>query len=133
MRHLLLASVAFVAMTTGASANPFHGFHWFVPHYHHVAKPPVVTTPATPKASPQGGGSQNFTLCPTPAGIFICAVTAAIVVDEIGRAVAGPACATGKLTRKSYFGLVVDEPRLWRPLCKGAAKPPARHYYTLGK
>lgn len=86
--------------------------------YHHVITP-VVSKSST--AGGSGSGS-NWHLCPTPAGIFICAVTVMIVADEVKRSIDGPACATMK-PRRSWFGMVKDEPKLWRKLCKWKRDP----------
>lgn len=85
--------------------------------YHHVAYPVVKVV--TPKASPpvRHHGHHGKFLCFNPGGIVVCTVAVLIVIDEIKRTVDGPACATNKMTRKSWFGTVRDEPKLWRPLC----------------
>lgn len=81
----------------------------------YVHATPTVVAKAPPAG---GGGGGNWHLCPTPAGVFVvCPVVVGIVADEVKRTIEGPACATGKMTRRSYFGIVRDEPKLWRPLC----------------
>lgn len=78
--------------------------------YHHVIAPVVSKSVAT-----GGGGSSsgNWHLCPTPAGIFICAVTVGIIVHEV----MGPKCARRGLPN-GY-----DTPTLWRPYCRRDPKP----------
>lgn len=95
MKKLALA----LALTTVISAPAFAGgVYVLYPHHYHHAK----------AAASGGSSSGNWTLCPTPAGLFICVVTVAIIVHEV----LGPACARPGL-KDGY-----DEPRLWRPLCR---------------
>ena len=101
MRYILIVAMLFV--TTAANA-------WY-----HPIIPPVVKTP--PVISGGGGGGAAGAAGCLWVGAFVTVVSMAIVADEIKRETAGPACATGKM-RKSWFGMVEDVPRLWRPKCK---------------
>lgn len=101
--RLIAAILALLLVTSSAKAGAEHLIYY---KHHHMKAPP--TTPKQPG---------NWYLCPTPAGIFICVIGAMIIADEIKRAIDGPSCATMK-PRKSYFGDVIDEPKLWgRPIC----------------
>ena len=87
--------------------------------YHHV----VLGSGKTVSTIFGRGGSSNRFICwANPAGILICVAIGAIIVDEVRRTIEGPVCATNRMTRRSYFGMVWDEPKLWRKLCnwKGA-------------
>lgn len=93
--------------------------------YHHVVYPVAkVVTPktSTPAVARHAHHGQKF-LCFNPGGLVVCTVAVLIVADEIRRSVEGPACATNKMTRQSYFGVVRDEPKLWRPLCQRQRDP----------
>lgn len=105
MRNLFacaLACALLFALVSRANAGAeYILFH----HHHHIYKPlikPLVSDPVKP-----GGGGSNWTLCPTPAGIIICAITVGIIVHEV----LGPKCAKPGLSN-GY-----DTPTLWRPLC----------------
>lgn len=91
---LIAAILALLLVTSSANASVEH----IVYYKHHHMK--VLHTPQSHPG--------NWTLCPTPAGIFICAVAVGIIVHEI----MGPACAKPGLPN-GY-----DTPTLWRPLCR---------------
>lgn len=82
-------------------------------HVHHVAA--VAASKASPVAAHHG--HHKFICFVNPAGWLICTVVVLTVVDELARAASGPACATGRMTRRSYFGVIRDDPKLWRELC----------------
>jgi len=104
---LFVLSFALLFLNGQANATGYH-------HYHHIVK--VVTGGGSKSAVASGSSSQKFLCVANPAGVFICVVAVLIVGDEIRRTIEGPACATMK-PRRSWFGKVKDEPRLWRPLC----------------
>lgn len=87
--------------------------------YYHVLAPVVSKSAGASGGSSGGGSGGNWHLCPTPAGIFICAVAVGIIVHEVF----GPACAS-----KSKYNVAhgYDQPTLWRPLCNWKRDPAAR-------
>ena len=104
MRRLFgLVVAALLAMGTQADA----GYRVYIPKVVKVTGKSTVT---------HGSQGQKF-LCLNPGGLVVCIVGGMIVVDEAKRIIEGPACATGKMTRRSWFGVVKDEPTLWRPYC----------------
>lgn len=83
--------------------------------YGYVVARTVMTKSAIAGGSGSGGGS-NWYLCPTPAGIFICAIAVGIVVHEV----LGPSCAS---RTKYNIAHGYDTPTFWRPLCNWKRDP----------
>lgn len=93
----------------------------------------VVPKASTPVAHAHHHHHGGKFFCFNPGGFIVCATAIAIIVDEVKRVVDGPACATNKMTHKSYFGMARDEPRLWRPLCNWPNPQTASVGYFKGK
>lgn len=112
-RTAILAAAMAIAFSSLASATGYY--------------PPVYVPPVRPAPPVHGGGGggSNWHLCPTPAGIFICAVTVAIVVHELR----GPACAS-----KSKYNVArgYDQPTFWRPLCRFKREPAVKPIRVRG-
>lgn len=103
MRKLFVTVLMLFAMTAASHAKYYH------PHM----------SGGGGGGNPFGGGGGAAWCaggCVAVAG-FEGLVLGLIIEDERRRFVAGPDCATNKMTRQSYFGVVRDEPKLWRKLC----------------
>jgi hypothetical protein len=139
MKLLVAASAILFALAQSAVAGGHHVIvaktvYHAAHHAHHIVKvvkvvkvvhvakvatvAPKAATSATPKAASGGGGGGAWCTggC-VGVVVFQGVILAMIVGDEVRRTIDGPACATNKMTRQSYFGVVRDEPKLWRKLC----------------
>lgn len=114
MKKLAIALALCVAFSTNAFANKY----------------PKMTVGKHGDPFTPGGGHACTGGC-VAVGAFQGFILGLIVVDEGNRFAAGPACATGRKTRRSYFGYVIDEPKLWREACKvkRSRKPPPVSVY----
>lgn len=101
-----IAAVIAVLLLTSTAASAWH----------HVAVAPVA------KGAPFFGSNGNkFLFCPTPAGIFICAIAAYGIWHELN----GPKCASNS---KYNVANGYNYPAFWRPLC---ADPKRRYAVSV--
>lgn len=87
--------------------------------WHHVVAP-VTTSKIATSGGITGGGSKTL-ICPTPAGIFICAIFLYGLIHELK----GPKCASNS---KYNVANGYNYPALWRPLC---ADPKRRYAVSV--
>jgi hypothetical protein len=117
MKKLIAVVIALQVASAGQASA------WFCPPFIPPIVPPVVaSTPSSSGAVGGGVGGSSSSAGTTAVGVGIGIIAIFIIADEVRRTNAGPACATGKRTRQSYFGKVIDEPKLWRPLCNWKVK-----------
>lgn len=81
--------------------------------WHHVVAPVVAKTGGVPFG---GTAGSKILICPTPAGIFICAIFVAGLIHEMN----GPACASNSKYNVAHG---YNFPRFWRPWCHNDQKP----------
>lgn len=111
MKLLRVAGLALVL----AAASTQTGSAWIIPMMGAVHTAAGGTSAGAAAAG--GGGAACTAGCVAVGAGVIGGAAILIVGDEAKRIAEGPACATGKM-RRSWFGMVKDEAKLWRPYCK---------------